>query len=450
MKRLKHAIRAARQPGGSADARALPIALFCTLVALSVTPSVAIAEPIGEIAGTVTDAATHQALTEINVCAYAVAGGSSCTLTDSNGDGKYLIAVAPGEYQVGFSSIEHIYLTQFWNAEEREVEGDLVSVAEGVTTNGIDAAMQEGGRISGTVTAATGGAPIKGIDACASEAGGAGSTVSCAQTDVHGEYTIPELPGGSYKVEFSPGFCFDCGSLAYRTQFYDGQESWPEANPVAVTLGATTGSIDVQMRPITHTLTVSRVGSGSGIVTSSPAGIGCGATCAAEFQSGEAVTLAATAAQGSHFGGWSGGCTGSGPCQLTLHADVSVLATFESDAGSGGEPGSGGGHQDSAPPPTQPPPPGPGPSPPDTKITRARVDSVRRTAKFAFHATGTATSFECRMRKSHHKARFTPCSSRRTYKHLRPGWYVFSVRALGPGGLDLSPATRRFKIGRVT
>src|SRR5207244_10398538 len=58
--------------------------------------------------------------------------------------------------------------------------------------------------------------------------------------------------------------------------------------------------------PQTFTLTVSKAGTGAGTVTSSPAGITCGATCAASFTSGTAVTLTAAPAAGSTFTGWSG------------------------------------------------------------------------------------------------------------------------------------------------
>jgi len=95
----------------------------------------------------------------------------------------------------------------------------------------------------------------------------------------------------------------------------------------------------------TYTLTVSANGAGSGIVTSVPAGISCGATCAATFTSGTAVTLTAVPAAGSLFTGWSGGgCSGTGTCTVTLGADTTVTATFVplytltvtlSDAGSG-------------------------------------------------------------------------------------------------------------------
>jgi Divergent InlB B-repeat domain len=71
---------------------------------------------------------------------------------------------------------------------------------------------------------------------------------------------------------------------------------------------------------------VSKAGTGSGSVTSSPSGINCGATCSASFAAGTMVTLTATAAAGSTFTGWSGACTGT--CTVTMSADQAVTATF--------------------------------------------------------------------------------------------------------------------------
>jgi len=72
------------------------------------------------------------------------------------------------------------------------------------------------------------------------------------------------------------------------------------------------------------TITVSKAGTGSGTVTSSPSGINCGGTCTASFTGvGSAITLTATPAAGSTFAGWSGGgtpaCSGTGTC--TVRAD---------------------------------------------------------------------------------------------------------------------------------
>jgi Divergent InlB B-repeat domain len=77
------------------------------------------------------------------------------------------------------------------------------------------------------------------------------------------------------------------------------------------------------------TLNVSKMGTGTGTVTSAPAGIDCGATCAATLDTGTAVALTATPSAGSTFSGWSGDCTGtSATCNLTLAAPMAVVATF--------------------------------------------------------------------------------------------------------------------------
>jgi PASTA domain/Divergent InlB B-repeat domain len=80
-----------------------------------------------------------------------------------------------------------------------------------------------------------------------------------------------------------------------------------------------------------RTLTVSKSGPGSGTVTSSPAGISCGSTCATTlggvggFQS---ITLHAAATAGS-FTGWSGGgCSGASTCTPTVVGPTTVTANF--------------------------------------------------------------------------------------------------------------------------
>jgi PASTA domain/Divergent InlB B-repeat domain len=81
--------------------------------------------------------------------------------------------------------------------------------------------------------------------------------------------------------------------------------------------------------PPKQTLTVSKGGAGSGLVASSPSGINCGSACSHQFTQGTNVTLTATATAGSAFVGWSGACTGSGACDVTLNQDATVTATFK-------------------------------------------------------------------------------------------------------------------------
>ena len=78
----------------------------------------------------------------------------------------------------------------------------------------------------------------------------------------------------------------------------------------------------------TEALDVSKSGSGTGSVTSSPAGIDCGATCSTALDYGTVVGLTATPDADSMFVGWTGDCTGTGACNVTLDQARSVTATF--------------------------------------------------------------------------------------------------------------------------
>ena len=76
-------------------------------------------------------------------------------------------------------------------------------------------------------------------------------------------------------------------------------------------------------------LLVSKPGTGSGSVSSAPAGINCGAACAANFTQSTSVALTATANIASTFMGWSGSCTGVSPSiTVVLAASFSCIATF--------------------------------------------------------------------------------------------------------------------------
>jgi hypothetical protein len=94
-----------------------------------------------------------------------------------------------------------------------------------------------------------------------------------------------------------------------------------------VTPVATT-TVFATFNPVMFTLTVSVQGGGIGAVTSAPTGITCGATCAASFASGTPVTLSPAPTTGSVFAGWSGACTGSAGCTVTLDQARAVTASF--------------------------------------------------------------------------------------------------------------------------
>lgn len=84
-------------------------------------------------------------------------------------------------------------------------------------------------------------------------------------------------------------------------------------------------------------------------------------------------------------------------------------------------------------------------SAPDTRLVRSKIRPGGAT--FAFRGTGDVTGFQCKLsRKKGSRSRFHSCPSPKAYKHLRPGDYLFRVRAVGPGGTDPTPAKRKFAI----
>jgi hypothetical protein len=125
--------------------------------------------------------------------------------------------------------------------------------------------------------------------------------------------TATAAPGSTF-VGWSGGGCSGTGSCAKTLKVDVTVTATFDANP-------------------SYTLEVEKDGSGSGTVTSSPAGIDCGSECSAEYEEGTEVTLTATAAPGSTFAGWSGGgCSGAGSCAKTIKSDVTVAAVFDANS----------------------------------------------------------------------------------------------------------------------
>jgi hypothetical protein len=155
--------------------------------------------------------------------------------------------------------------------------------------------------------------------------------------------TVTPAGNGAGTVTSTPAG-IDCGSTCSTSSFPAGTSvtltatpasgsqfaSWSGpctgTGPCTFTLNADTTVLATFTRP---TLAVTKGGTGKGTVTSSPAGIDCGATCTAAFDQNTQVTLTATRAVGSRFSGWSGNCTGTAStCTLTMDASKAVAANF--------------------------------------------------------------------------------------------------------------------------
>ena len=157
--------------------------------------------------------------------------------------------------------------------------------------------------------------------------------------------TLTVTKSGNGKISSSPSG-IDCGS-ACSAPFNSGASVTLTANPdtgytFAGWSGACsgTGACTVTMNsnqsvsanfsaavvPTTYSLGVTKVGNGT--ITSTPSGINCGSTCSFAYTQGSSVSLAATPDSGYTFSGWSGACTGTAACNVTMSAAQTVAATF--------------------------------------------------------------------------------------------------------------------------
>ncbi|HET6809621.1 MAG TPA: carboxypeptidase-like regulatory domain-containing protein [Acidimicrobiales bacterium] len=211
--------------------------------------------PGGVISGTVTDTASP-ANPLAGICVIAtptsggtgVSGGSGYTAND----GTYSIAnLAAGSYTIEFRNCSPSggnYASQWYQGASSASSSTPVPIDTGQTVSGIDAAMAPGGVISGTVTDsssppnALAGICVAAFPSGSASAGGFSEWRGVSSSD--GSYTVPNLPTGSYDVEFSAG----CGpSGPYATQWYQGASSQAGATPVPVTAGQTSPGIDAAM-----------------------------------------------------------------------------------------------------------------------------------------------------------------------------------------------------------
>lgn len=128
-----------------------------------------------------------------------------------------------------------------------------------------------------------------------------------------GSFSLSPGASQAVTVRFQPTAA---GTFAGNVNFTASGDTFSRV--VSGTATATTGM----------TLSVTKSGTGAGTVTSSPAGIACGADCAETAAAGTQFTLTATAAAGSIFAGWSGACSGTGTCAVTLSTGRTVTATF--------------------------------------------------------------------------------------------------------------------------
>lgn len=136
--------------------------------------------------------------------------------------------------------------------------------------------------------------------------------------------------GGDCSESFPHGTAVTLTATGGAGAVFDG---WPAGSgcsgtgPCTLVLTAAT-TIAAPFSVAQYTVTVALGGTGTGTVTSSPAGIACPGTCTRTLAYGSTITLAAAPAANHTFTGWTGACTGTGPCAITVTGPAAATATF--------------------------------------------------------------------------------------------------------------------------
>ena len=162
----------------------------------------------GGIRGVVVDATTGQPIEGIRVrCVDEFYGFVSECTTHTTADGSYQLAgfLTDGEYLVSFTAPNGGWADEWYDDAIQAQSATPVSVVEGAWSDGVDAALEPAGAISGTVTNAGGGA-FSLLTVTAFRWNGTGwEPYKIAQRAYETDYEIGGLPEGTYRVKFRGG-----------------------------------------------------------------------------------------------------------------------------------------------------------------------------------------------------------------------------------------------------
>jgi hypothetical protein len=276
-------------------------------------------EDAGSITGHVATIDGQADLGDVEVCALG-ASSEECVGARQQTGAYEFRRLAPGSYKVRFSLERHF--TQYFDDKATEAEAQSVTVTAGHETSGVDA----------TLVAEE--APTNVIPPLLSGVAKIGEALSCSSGVWSGNPPIFTYEyfwfRGEEEIEGAE-------SSTYRLGIADAGESISCAVVVTNTAGEEYEfSSDEIVVPWLGVLTVAKMGGGSGVVSSAPAGIVCGGLCTTDLEEGTAVTLTAVADSGSEFTGWSGACSGTGPCAFSLGERAEVIANFKRVRSDGG------------------------------------------------------------------------------------------------------------------
>lgn len=201
-------------------------------------------QEFSRISGRVVNSITKAPVAGIRVHAYDEEGSGDGLEGETNSNGEYTLsrlADRAEEYYLEFNNDGKNYFSQHYGGRSTGERGDPVHLALGVDASGIDAELEEGGKISGRVISATTKRPIANINVCSHPL--VGGEYKCAWTGSNGEYAIELLETGEYRIEFNSF------NQSYISQVYDEKTSASEATPLLIAQGHEVSGLDAELEP---------------------------------------------------------------------------------------------------------------------------------------------------------------------------------------------------------
>jgi hypothetical protein len=137
---------------------------------------------------------------------------------------------------------------------------------------------------------------------------------------------------GSNCFEYTTGTNVTVTATAYSGNTFTGWSGACQGTGACTIAMTANRSVSATFTQNKTYYTLSATKEGNGTINGSPAGISCGTICSHNYESGTSVNLTATADAGYSFSGWSGACTGTGPCSVSMNSNKAIRAIFTQNA----------------------------------------------------------------------------------------------------------------------
>jgi hypothetical protein len=244
--------------------------------------------------------------------------GINCTLSNGTGSGTCSAGFAAGTQVTLSRSVTGLNVFDGWS-------GACTGTGACVVT------MDQTRTVTATFSVA-----IQNFTITVSPAGNGSGSVASTPAGINCTVTNG-VGSGSCSASFAAGTSLQLTASATAPNSFGGWSGACTGTAPCLVLVVGNATINATFNFVapTQPLVVSGSGTGSGTVTSSPAGINCtvsggiaNGACSFSFAENAAVTLTAAATGGGSFSGWSGACAGTGTCQVTMSAPRAVTASF--------------------------------------------------------------------------------------------------------------------------